>query len=80
MTRFGWASREFTPDRPALVQGQMYVRIARDAKDPLTLTALAVEADDAGRKRRGRLSGGFQFSLPFRFPGGVGHSGAPLWA
>ena len=45
MTRFGWASREFTPDRPAMVQGQMHARIARQAKDPLTLTALAIEAD-----------------------------------
>jgi hypothetical protein len=44
MTRFGWASRELTPERPALVQGQMYVRIAREAKDPLTLTALAIES------------------------------------
>jgi hypothetical protein len=44
MARFGWASREFTPDRPALVHGQIYVRIAHDAKDPLTLTALAIEA------------------------------------
>ncbi len=45
MTRFGWATREITPDRPAMVQGQMYIRIAREAKDPLTATALAIEAD-----------------------------------
>jgi len=48
MMRFGWASREFTPDRPALVQGQMRVRVARDAKDPLTTTALAIEDDRRG--------------------------------
>ncbi len=45
MTRFGWASREFTPERPGQVFGQMHVRIAREAKDPLTLTALAIDAD-----------------------------------
>ena len=43
MTRFGWASRPFTPDRPAMVQGQMHIRIARRAKDPLTVTALAID-------------------------------------
>lgn len=45
MTRIGWATLLYTPDRPALVQGQMYPRIARDAKDPLTMTALALQAD-----------------------------------
>jgi len=43
MLRFGWASREFTPERPAMVQGQKYVRVAREARDPLTMTALAIE-------------------------------------
>lgn len=43
MIRVGWASREFTPDRPAMVQGQMNVRVARTARDPLTLTALALD-------------------------------------
>ncbi len=41
----GWASREFTPQRPALLHGQMYVRVAREAADPLTLTALAIDGD-----------------------------------
>ncbi len=43
MMKIGWASREFTPDRPAMLQGQMHRRIARAAKDPLTVTALAIE-------------------------------------
>ncbi|MFO7959101.1 MAG: hypothetical protein R6X33_18605 [Candidatus Brocadiia bacterium] len=46
MLSFGWASREFTPQGPAMVQGQKYVRVAREARDPLTLTALAIEGED----------------------------------
>jgi hypothetical protein len=48
MIRVGWASREFTPDRPAMVQGQMHVRVARTARDPLTLTALALDGGHGG--------------------------------
>jgi hypothetical protein len=40
------ATKDFTPTRPAMIQGQMHVRIGREAKDPLTLTALAI---DGGR-------------------------------
>ena len=43
MMRIGWASREFTPLRPAMLQGQMHRRIARSALDPLTVTAWALE-------------------------------------
>lgn len=46
MLRIGWATRDFTPQRPALLQGQMHIRIAREAVDPLSVTALAV---DGGR-------------------------------
>ncbi len=42
-TLVGWAVRDFTPQRPAMIDGQMYVRIGRDAVDPLTATALALE-------------------------------------
>lgn len=45
--KIGWASRDFTPDRPGMALGQVYTRIARTALDPLTLTALAIEATDA---------------------------------
>ncbi|MEK7415984.1 MAG: hypothetical protein AAB263_21990 [Planctomycetota bacterium] len=43
MPRIGWASRDITPQRPAVIPGQMYVRIGREAADPLTLTALALD-------------------------------------
>jgi hypothetical protein len=49
MLKIGWSSRDFTPVRPALIQGQMYSRIGRDAVDPLTVTALAIEDPDSGR-------------------------------
>ncbi|MHB0935403.1 MAG: hypothetical protein ACYC6A_03345 [Armatimonadota bacterium] len=45
MLNIGWATRDFTPDRPALLQGQMHVRVATEALDPLTLTCLAIEGD-----------------------------------
>lgn len=48
MLKIGWASRDYTPQRPALLQGQMHIRIARDAADPLTLTALALDGGDPG--------------------------------
>ncbi len=43
MLKIGWASRDMTPDRPAMIQGQMHRRIGRQALDPLTVTALAIE-------------------------------------
>lgn len=46
----GWSSREITPQRPALLQGQKYVRIGRRAADPLTVTALALEGRGGGDK------------------------------
>jgi len=45
MLKIGWATRDFTPDRTALLQGQMHTRVAHKALDPLTLTALAIEGD-----------------------------------
>jgi hypothetical protein len=50
MIRFGWATRDFTPNRPTLLFGQMHVRVAHKARDPLMLTALAMDDDtSAGR-------------------------------
>lgn len=43
MMKIGWATRDMTPSRPAMLQGQMHVRVAHDAMDPLTVTALALE-------------------------------------
>jgi hypothetical protein len=48
MLRIGWASRDITPTRPAMIMGQMHRRIGHDAADPLTLTACAID-DGAGR-------------------------------
>jgi hypothetical protein len=43
MLKIGWATRVITPPRPALIQGQMHVRVGRDALDPLTVTALVLD-------------------------------------
>jgi hypothetical protein len=48
MLKIGWDTREITPDRPAMVQGQKHRRVADEAMDPLTLTALAIESEEAG--------------------------------
>ena len=46
MLRVGWAKRDMTPGRPAMLQGQMHRRIAREALDPLMVTALALEGGE----------------------------------
>ena len=45
MIKIGWSSREFTPERPAMLQGQMNRRIARSALDSLMVTAWALEGE-----------------------------------
>ena len=40
--KFGWATRDITPDRPVALRGQFNLRIATRVNDPLTLTALAI--------------------------------------
>jgi hypothetical protein len=47
MLNLGSATVDITPDRPAMVQGQMHVRIATKARDPLTVTALAITGQRA---------------------------------
>lgn len=47
MLQIGWATRGIIPDRPAMIQGQMHVRIAKDIMDPLTVTAMAIADDRA---------------------------------
>ena len=47
--RIGWASRDVTPERPVLLRGQFYARVSEGIKDPITVTALALEsARDGG--------------------------------
>lgn len=56
MLQIGWATVDMTPLRPALVQGQMHTRIAREALDPLTYTAMAV-TDSTSRDSAILISG-----------------------
>ncbi len=42
--RVGWASVDITPDKPAPLAGQFYTRISKSVHDPVTATALAIEA------------------------------------
>ena len=42
MLAIGWGHADITPPRPAMLQGQKHTRIAREAMDPLTLTAVAM--------------------------------------
>lgn len=43
--RLGWAQVDFTPAKPVQVAGQFYARISEKVNDPVTATALALEAD-----------------------------------
>lgn len=60
MLRIGWASRDMTPTRPAMLQGQMHRRVATSALDPLTVTAMVIEAED-----RSDVAVIVSFDLPF---------------
>jgi len=46
MLRIGWAVRDITPTRSVMLHGQMHRRIAREAIDPVLVTALAIEGGD----------------------------------
>lgn len=39
----GWAQRSITPDEPVMLSGQFYVRVSKGVRDPVTVTALALE-------------------------------------
>ena len=43
--KLGWAEVDMTPDRPVYLAGQFYERISEYVETPLTVTALAIEAD-----------------------------------
>ncbi len=43
MLRIGWGSRNIVPQRPAMLMGQMHTRVAHEALDPLTVTAMAID-------------------------------------
>lgn len=42
--RIGWASRDVTPAEPVLLRGQFHARVSSHVRDPITVTALALEA------------------------------------
>ncbi len=48
MLNIGFASRDMTPTRPAMLQGQMHRRIGRKALDPVIVNAVALEDDKTG--------------------------------
>ena len=41
----GWASADITPDKPIQLHGQLHERISKHVRDPLTVTALALESE-----------------------------------
>jgi hypothetical protein len=45
----GAATVSITPDRPIALSGQMHTRISQRVRSPVTATALALEARDAGK-------------------------------
>ncbi|MCU0913950.1 MAG: hypothetical protein MUC88_05225 [Planctomycetes bacterium] len=44
----GWATVDITPDRPVVLRGQFYARVSEGVMDPVTATALALEAVKKG--------------------------------
>jgi len=39
----GWSQQSITPDRPVLLAGQFHARISEGVKDPVTVTAMAID-------------------------------------
>ncbi|TSA33207.1 MAG: hypothetical protein D4R65_08225 [Verrucomicrobiaceae bacterium] len=51
-TLIGWNSQDITPEQPVELIGQYYQRISRGVRDPLFVTALAIEREtDGGRQQ-----------------------------
>jgi hypothetical protein len=46
MLKIGWAARSIAPDRPAMLCGQMHVRVSQGVENPVIVTALALESGD----------------------------------
>jgi hypothetical protein len=46
----GWSSRDVTPKGKVSLRGQFHVRITDEVHDPLTTTALALEAEDGSEQ------------------------------
>ena len=46
MLELGFTTRDITPTRPAMIQGQMHRRIGHDALDPITVTAWVLSEEN----------------------------------
>ena len=44
--RIGWAQTDITPSQPVLIAGQFHARLSEGVLDPVTATALVLDADD----------------------------------
>ncbi len=49
VVKIGWATADITPDQPVLLAGQFYPRLSEGVMDPVTTTALAIEAMENGQ-------------------------------
>jgi len=45
MIKFGWAETDVTPKEKIALQGEFYERVTNEVETPLTVTALAIDAD-----------------------------------
>ena len=44
--RIGWAQGDITPARPVLIAGQFHARVSEGVRDPITVTALALDGGE----------------------------------
>ncbi|MBQ3640101.1 MAG: hypothetical protein II955_06240, partial [Clostridia bacterium] len=45
MIKFGWAETDITPKEKIALDGEFFERATKEVETPLTITALAIEAD-----------------------------------
>lgn len=50
--KVGWGEADLTPEQPVLMAGQFHARVTEGVKDPVTVTAMAI---DAGGENGGRV-------------------------
>ena len=44
--KIGWAQADITPEQPVMVAGQFHARVSEGVMDPITATALILDAGD----------------------------------
>ncbi|MBU4200750.1 MAG: hypothetical protein KKE37_07750, partial [Verrucomicrobia bacterium] len=69
--KIGWAARDVTPQRPANLMGQFHMRISQGVNDPLTVTALAIAAQNASGLAAVLLLSGDMAFLPHYVQQGI---------